>query len=148
MPAFTPVLLNLSFITATLLLAPMMSQPVYALAIAVFIGGVLQLAFQLPALRRIGMLPRVGLNPFVALSDEGVRRVLKQMLPATFAVSAAQISLIINTNIASHLADGSVSWLSYADRLMELPTGLLGVALGTILLPSLSKAHACDDQRE
>jgi putative peptidoglycan lipid II flippase len=94
------------------------------------------------------MLPRIGLNPFSALRDPGVRRVLKQMLPATFAVSVAQISLIINTNIASHLADGSVSWLSYADRLMELPTGLLGVALGTILLPSLSKAHACGDQKE
>ncbi|MFM8467279.1 MAG: murein biosynthesis integral membrane protein MurJ [Oxalobacteraceae bacterium] len=147
-PAFTPVLLNLSFIAAAMLLAPLMSQPVYALAIAVFIGGVLQLAFQLPALRKIGMLPRISMNPLIALSDEGVRRVLKQMLPATFAVSAAQISLIINTNIASHLADGSVSWLSYADRLMELPTGLLGVALGTILLPNLSKAHASGDQRE
>ncbi len=141
-PAFTPVLLNLTFIAASLFLAPHMSQPVFALAIAVFIGGLLQLSMQVPALRKIGMLPRIGMNPFVALSDAGVRRVLKQMLPATFAVSAAQISLIINTNIASHLADGSVSWLSYADRLMELPTGLLGVALGTILLPSLSKANA------
>jgi putative peptidoglycan lipid II flippase len=121
---------------------------VFALAIAVIIGGVLQLGLQLPALRKIGMLPRISLNPFEILSDEGVRRVLKQMLPATFAVSAAQISLIINTNIASHLADGSVSWLSYADRLMELPTGLLGVALGTILLPSLSQANASGDQRE
>lgn len=147
-PAFTPVLLNLAFIAAALFLAPWLSQPVYALAIAVLIGGVLQLGFQIPALRRIGMLPRIGLNPLAALRDEGVRRVLRQMLPATFAVSAAQISLIINTNIASHLADGSVSWLSYADRLMELPTGLLGVALGTILLPSLSKAHAVGDAAE
>ena len=147
-PAFTPVLLNLSFIAASLFLAPHLAEPVYALAIAVFVGGVLQLAFQIPALRKIGMLPRLGLNPFSALRDPGVKRVLKQMLPATFAVSVAQISLIINTNIASHLADGSVSWLSYADRLMELPTGLLGVALGTILLPSLSKAHACGDQQE
>lgn len=147
-PAFTPVLLNLAFIAGALFLAPWLSQPVYALAIAVVVGGVLQLAFQIPALRRIGMLPRIGLNPFAALRDDGVRRVLRQMLPATFAVSAAQISLIINTNIASHLADGSVSWLSYADRLMELPTGLLGVALGTILLPSLSKAHAVGDSAE
>lgn len=147
-PAFTPVLLNLSFITASLLLAPHLSEPVYALAIAVFVGGAIQLAFQIPALRKIGMLPRLGLNPVVALRDPGVKRVLRQMLPATFAVSVAQISLIINTNIASHLTDGSVSWLSYADRLMELPTGLLGVALGTILLPSLSKAHACGDQQE
>jgi len=99
-------------------------------------------------LRKIGMLPRIGMNPVAALRDPGVRRVLRQMLPATFAVSAAQISLIINTNIASHLPNGSVSWLSYADRLMELPTALLGVALGTILLPSLSKAHACGDNAE
>ncbi len=147
-PAFTPVLLNISFIVAALFLAPVLAQPVYALAIAVFIGGLLQLALQVPALRKIGMLPHIGKNPWRALQDEGVRRVLKQMLPATFAVSAAQISLVINTNIASHLADGSVSWLSYADRLMELPTGLLGVALGTILLPSLSKAHATGDSAE
>ncbi len=147
-PAFTPVLLNLSFIAGAIFLAPHLSQPVYALAIAVVIGGVLQLWFQVPALRKIGMLPRIGMNPVAALRDPGVRRVLRQMLPATFAVSAAQISLIINTNIASHLPDGSVSWLSYADRLMELPTALLGVALGTILLPSLSKAHACGDHSE
>ena len=147
-PAFTPVLLNLSFIGATLYLAPMLPEPVYALAFAVIIGGLLQLAIQLPALRKVSMLPRIGIHPVAALRDAGVRRVLKQMVPATFAVSAAQISLIINTNIASHLADGSVSWLSYADRLMELPTGLLGVALGTILLPSLSKAHAVGDQAE
>lgn len=147
-PAFTPVLLNLCFIAAALFLAPLLPQPVYALAIAVFIGGILQLAIQVPALRKHGMLPRIGRNPFHALRAPGVRRVLQQMLPATFAVSAAQISLIINTNIASHLADGSVSWLSYADRLMELPTGLLGVALGTILLPSLSKAHATGDTIE
>jgi len=147
-PAFTPVLLNVSFIAGALLLAPHLEQPIYALAIAVFVGGVLQVALQIPALRKIGMLPRLGLNPLLALRDPGVRRVLKQMLPATFAVSVAQISLIINTNIATHLADGSVSWLSYADRLMELPTGLLGVALGTILLPSLSKAHAAGDLKE
>jgi putative peptidoglycan lipid II flippase len=147
-PAFTPVLLNLSFIAGAIFLAPHLSQPVYALAIAVFIGGALQLWFQIPALRKIGVLPRIGLNPFAALKDPGVRRVLRQMVPATFAVSAAQISLIINTNIASHLPDGSVSWLSYADRLMELPTALLGVALGTILLPNLSKAHACGNDDE
>ena len=147
-PAFTPVLLNLSFIAAALFLAPLLKQPVYALAIAVIVGGVLQLAIQIPPLVKIGMLPRLSLNPRIALSDAGVRRVLRQMVPATFAVSVAQISLIVNTNIASHLQNGSVSWLSYADRLMELPTGLLGVALGTILLPSLAKAHADRDTAE
>jgi putative peptidoglycan lipid II flippase len=147
-PAFTPVLLNLSFISASLFVAPYMAQPVYALALAVVVGGILQVALQLPALRRVGMLPRIGANPFSALRDSGVRRVLKQMGPAIFAVSVAQISLIINTNIASRLEKGSVSWLSYADRLMEFPTALLGVALGTILLPSLAKAHATGDQTE
>lgn len=147
-PSFTPVLLNLSFIAASLLLAPHLSQPIYALAIAVFVGGVLQLAIQVPALRKIGMLPHVSLSLRTALGDPGLRRVLKKMVPATFAVSVAQISLIINTNIATHLEKGSVSWLSYADRLMEFPTALLGVALGTILLPSLSKAHADGDATE
>jgi putative peptidoglycan lipid II flippase len=141
-PAFTPVLLNLSFIAASLFVAPHMVQPVYALAIAVFVGGVLQMAIQVPALLKIGMLPHIAINPRFAFTDPGVRRVLRQMVPATFAVSIAQISLIINTNIASRLENGSVSWLSYADRLMEFPTALLGVALGTVLLPSLAKANS------
>lgn len=147
-PAFTPVLLNLSFIAASLFLAPYLEQPIYALALAVVVGGILQMAIQIPALLKIGMLPRIAFNPRFALKDPGARRVVKQMIPATFAVSVAQISLIINTNIASHLENGSVSWLSYADRLMELPTGLLGVALGTILLPSLSRAHSNGDTME
>ena len=147
-PAFTPVLLNLAFIAASLFVAPYLSEPIYALALAVVVGGVLQLAIQIPALRRIGMLPRIGLNLRAALNDAGVRRVLRQMGPAVFGVSVAQISLIINTNIASHLQAGSVSWLGYADRLMEFPTALLGVALGTVLLPSLSRAHATGDQQE
>lgn len=147
-PAFTPVLLNFSFIAAALLVAPQVAQPVYVLAWAVLVGGVLQVAIQLPALMKLSMLPRISFRLGTALSHAGVRRVLRQMLPATFAVSVAQVSLIINSNIASHLAHGSVSWLSYADRLMELPTGLLGVALGTILLPSLSKAHADADHAE
>jgi putative peptidoglycan lipid II flippase len=147
-PAVTPTLLNLSLIAAALFLAPSLKQPIYALAIAVFVGGALQLAIQIPALIKIGMLPRVTLNPLFALNDPGVRRVLQKMGPAIFAVSAAQISIMINTNIASHLEQGSVSWLTYADRLMEFPTALLGVALGTILLPSLSKAHSEDDKAE
>ncbi len=141
-PAFTPVLLNLSFIVSSLLVAPHLETPVLALAVGVIVGGVAQLAFQLPALARIGMLPRIGLRVGAALADPGVRRVLRQMVPATFAVSIAQISLIINTNIASRLPCGSVSWITYADRLMEFPTALLGVALGTVLLPNLSLANA------
>jgi putative peptidoglycan lipid II flippase len=137
-PAFTPVLLNVSFIVFALWASPFFDPPVLALAWAVFVGGVLQLAFQIPFLLRLGLLPR--LKP--KLSDEGVRRVLRLMAPAVFGVSIGQVSLVINNVFASFLATGSVSWLYYADRLMEFPAGLLGVALGTILLPSLSKHHA------
>jgi putative peptidoglycan lipid II flippase len=139
-PAFTPTLLNLSFIFCALVLAPYFQPPVLVLAWAVLAGGVLQLAFQLPYLARIGMLPR----PRMGFSDPGVRRILGLMGPAVFGVSIAQVSLLINTIFASFLADGSVSWLYYADRLMEFPTGMLGVALGTILLPSLSKYYSSD----
>ncbi|MGI4814469.1 MAG: murein biosynthesis integral membrane protein MurJ [Janthinobacterium lividum] len=148
LPAFAPVLLNVSFIVASIFVAPRLAHPIYAMAYAVIAGGVLQLAIQVPALRRYGILPRIGLNPFKALAHEGVKRVLMKMLPATFAVSVSQLSLIVNTNIASRLAPGSVSWLAYADRLMEFPTALLGIALGTILLPSLSKAHSDADPAE
>ena len=142
LPAFTPVLLNLSFILCAWLLAPHMNPPVLALAIAVIVGGAAQLAIQIPALRRIGMLPRIRWNLRLAMADPAVRQILKLMLPATLAVSVAQISLIINTQIASWQGAGAVSWLSFADRLMEFPTALLGVALGTVLVPSLSKANA------
>ena len=138
LPAFTPVLLNLSFIGMALFAAPWFDPPVLALAWAVLLGGALQLAIQLPALAKIGMLPRF--DP--VWRDEGVQRVLKLMAPAVLGVSVAQISLLINTVFASFLESGSVSWLYYADRLMEFPAGLLGAALGTILLPSLSKSHA------
>ena len=137
-PAFTPVWLNVAFITAALLVVPYFGGSIKALAWAVFVGGILQLLYQIPYLLKIGLIPRFDLN----LHDEGVWRILKLMGPAIFGVSIAQISLLINTNVASHLATGSVSWLYYADRLMEFPTGVLGVALGTILLPSLSKSVA------
>jgi putative peptidoglycan lipid II flippase len=139
-PAFTPTLLNLSFIFCALVLAPYFRPPVLVLAWAVLLGGILQLALQLPYLARIGMLPRLRLD----FSDPGVRRILKLMGPAVFGVSIAQVSLLINTIFASFLANGSVSWLYYADRLMEFPSGMLGVALGTILLPSLSKYYSSD----
>ncbi|MDR1889499.1 MAG: murein biosynthesis integral membrane protein MurJ [Zoogloeaceae bacterium] len=142
LPAFTPVLLNVSFILMALFAAPYFDPPVLALGVAVFIGGFLQLALQLPALVNIGMLPRPSFNLSRAWRDEGVRRILKLMAPATLGVSVSQISLLINTIFASLLVSGSVSWLYYADRLMEFPAGMLGVALGTILLPSLSKSHA------
>jgi putative peptidoglycan lipid II flippase len=143
-PAFTPVLLNVSFIAAAAFFAERFDPPVLALAWAVFVGGVLQLAWQLPFLARLRMLPRWRLD----LSHPGVRRILKLMAPAAFGVSISQISLLINTIFASFLVSGSVSWLYYADRLMEFPAGVLGAALGTILLPSLSKYHAQANAQE
>ncbi|MCS6945428.1 MAG: murein biosynthesis integral membrane protein MurJ [Sutterellaceae bacterium] len=140
-PAATPVLLNLSFIAAALWAAPHFDPPILALAAAVVVGGALQLALQLPALAAIGMLPRLG-GVLQAFRDPGVHRILRLMLPAVLAVSVAQLSIIINTNIASRLSTGSVTWLAFADRLMEFPTALLGVALGTVLLPNLSAAYA------
>ena len=151
-PAATPVLLNVSMIAAAAFLAPQFErwgiQPIYALAGGVLLGGVLQLGVQLPALRKLGLLPRIGLSwgaVRAAWQHPGTRRITTLMLPALLGVSVAQISLIINTLIASHLQAGSVSWLTYADRLMEFPTALLGVALGVVLLPQLSAARAADD---
>ena len=148
LPAFTPVLLNVVFIVMALFAAPYFDPPVLALAWAVFLGGVVQLAVQIPALRRVAMLPRPSLNWQAAWQDPGVRRILALMGPAVLGVSVSQISLLINTIFASFLKTGSVSWLYYADRLMEFPSGMLGAALGTILLPSLSRYHASANHRE
>jgi len=143
-PAITPALLNVCFIVAALGFADHFDPPVLALAWAVFAGGVLQLVFQIPFLSRLGLMPRWRFD----YRHPGVQRVLKLMAPAVFGVSVAQISLLINTIFASFLPTGSVSWLYYADRLMEFPAGMLGVALGTILLPSLSKYHASGEEAE
>ncbi|MBS0847657.1 murein biosynthesis integral membrane protein MurJ [Citrobacter sp. JGM124] len=140
-PAFAPTLLNISMIIFALLVAPHMNPPILALAWAVTVGGVLQLAYQLPYLKKIGML----VLPRINFRDSGSLRVVKQMGPAIVGVSVSQISLIINTIFASFLASGSVSWMYYADRLMEFPAGVLGVALGTILLPSLAKTYSAGD---
>ncbi|WP_397475236.1 murein biosynthesis integral membrane protein MurJ [Pusillimonas sp.] len=144
-PAFTPVLLNLSMIGACLFLTPYFEVPIYALAAGVMLGGVAQLAMQWVALSRLGLRPRLTPQARQAWRDSRVRRVARLMIPATLGVSVAQISLLINTNIATWLEAGSVTWLSFADRLMEFPTALLGIALGTVLLPSLSAAHARQD---
>jgi putative peptidoglycan lipid II flippase len=144
LPAFTPVLLNVAMILAAAFAAPYFDPPILALAWGAFIGGIMQLTLQWLGLKRLGMLPRWDWAP----RDEGVRRILKLMAPAAIGVSVAQVSLLINTIFASFLETGSVSWLYYADRLMEFPTGMLGVALGTILLPSLAKHHADNDLGE
>ncbi|GAA0748516.1 murein biosynthesis integral membrane protein MurJ [Ideonella azotifigens] len=152
LPAATPVLLNVAMIGCSLGLTPVLRshdiQPIHALSAGVLLGGVLQLAVQIPALARIGALPRIGVLPGALLAawrHPGVHRVLKQMAPALLGVSVAQASLLINTQIASHLRPGAVSWLVYADRLMEFPTALLGVALGVVLIPGLSALRARGD---
>jgi putative peptidoglycan lipid II flippase len=136
-PALTPSLLNIALIGAGLFAAPYFERPVLALGWGVFLGGILQLLLQVRPLMRIKMLPRPKFDP----AYPGVRRILALMAPAVLGVSVAQLSLLINKMIASFLPTGSVSWIYYADRLMEFPLGLLGAALGTILLPSLSKLH-------
>jgi putative peptidoglycan lipid II flippase len=143
-PAITPALLNVAFIVGAAFFAGHFEPPILVLAWAVFAGGLMQLAFQVPFLLRLGLLPRWRLD----FSHPGLRRVLLLMLPAAFGVSVSQVSLVLNQIFASFLPTGSVSWLYYADRLMELPAGVLGVAVGTILLPSLSKYHAAANTTE
>ncbi|HZY20389.1 MAG TPA: murein biosynthesis integral membrane protein MurJ [Ramlibacter sp.] len=153
-PAATPVLLNLAMIVAAWVGAPWFQsigvEPIYAMAAGVMLGGVLQLAVQVPVLRRLGLLPRIGLTWSrlrLAWHDQGVRHIVSMMGPALLGVSVAQISLLINTQIASHLPSGSVTWLFYADRLMEFPTAMLGVALGVVLMPQLAAARGAGDAK-
>ena len=151
-PAATPVLLNIAMIAAAWWGAPYLQahgiEPIYALGAGVMAGGALQLAVQVPALLHLGLLPNIRFNWAAvksAAAEPGARRIAKLMVPALLGVSVAQISLLINTQIASHLAPGSVSWLTYADRLMEFPTAMLGVAIGVVLTPQLAAARAADD---
>lgn len=136
--AFTPVLLNISMIAATIWLAPELATPITALAWGVFAAGVIQLLFQIPFLKHLSLLPR----PTINFKDPGVRRVLKLMVPALFGVSVGQVNLLVDTLFASLLMVGSVSWLYYSDRLMEFPLGVFGVAISTVILPHLSRHHA------
>ena len=137
-PAFTPVLLNASLITAALWGVQFFADPVFALAWGVFVAGASQLLFQLPFLAQLQLLPR----PKVDTKDEGVRRILTLMIPALFGVSVSQINLLLDTVLASFLPTGSVSWLYYSDRLVELPLGVFAIAVSTVILPSLSRKHA------
>ncbi|NNF51258.1 MAG: murein biosynthesis integral membrane protein MurJ [Gammaproteobacteria bacterium] len=137
-PAFTPVLLNLSLIAAAVWAATWFAAPVEALAWGVLVAGVAQLLFQLPFLARIGLLP----TPRWGWRHEGVRKIMRLMLPALFGSSVAQINLIVDRIIASFLVTGSISWLYYSDRLMEFPLGVFAIALATIILPGLSTKHA------
>ena len=151
-PAATPVVLNVCMIASAWLGAPWLAaqgiEPIYSLAVGVMAGGVLQLAIQIPALRQLGLLPHISVSPKhirAAWQDAGTRKILAMMGPALLGVGVAQLSLVINTQIASHLTPGSVSWISYADRLMEFPIALLGVALGVVLMPQLAAAKAASD---
>lgn len=137
-PALTPILLNLSLIAAALLLSARMQVPVMALAWGVLAAGVAQLLLQVPALWRLGLMPR----PRWGWKHSGVRRILKLMIPTLFGSSVAQVNLLFDSIIATFLMTGSVSWLYYSDRLLEFPLGVFGVALATVILPSLSHKHA------
>lgn len=137
-PAFSPVLLNIVMIVFAAFVAPYYERPGMALAAGVFAAGVIQLAFMVPSLRRIRLLPR----PRWGAQHPGVRRILGLMVPAIFGSSVAQLSILLDTLIASFLVTGSISWLYYADRLMEFPLGIFGIALATVILPNLSRQHA------
>ena len=141
-PAFSPVLLNVAMIAGAWWLTPYMAEPIMALGWAVVIAGVLQLAIQIPELWKKKLL----IPPKIDFKHEGVERILKLMLPALFGVSVTQINLLLNTIWASFMQDGSVTWLYSAERMTELPLGLIGVAIGTVILPSLSARHAEQDQ--
>src|SRR3990167_7632287 len=141
--AFTPVFLNLTMISAAIWLSPQFAKPIIGLAWGVLIAGVIQLAFQLPFLRQLHLLPR----PTINFRDVGVTRVLKLMVPALFGVSVGQVNLLVDTLFASLLMIGSVSWLYYSDRLMEFPLGVFGIAISTVILPHLSRHHASQSER-
>jgi putative peptidoglycan lipid II flippase len=141
-PAFSPVLLNITMIAGAWWLTPYMAEPIMALGWAVVVAGILQLVIQIPELWRKNLL----IPPKVDFKHEGVDRIMKLMLPALFGVSVTQINLLLNTIWASFMQDGSVSWLYSAERMTELPLGLIGVAIGTVILPSLSARHAEQDQ--
>src|SRR6056297_3549198 len=137
-PAFTPVFLNLVLIAAALWLSPRFEQPVIGVAVGVLVAGVVQLAFQLPFLRALRLVPR----PRWGWSHPGVRQIGRLMLPALLGSSVAQINLIVDRVIASFLVTGSISWLYYSDRLLEFPLGIFAIALATVILPGLSQRHA------
>ncbi len=143
-PAFTPVLLNVVLIGAAVVVSPLMDPPVLALAWGVMAAGAVQFVFQLPYLKRLQLL----VQPRWGWKDEGVRRILRLMIPALFGVSVGQINLLLDTVLASFLKDGSVSWLYYSDRLMEMPLGVFGVAIATVILPTLSRKHATQSAGE
>lgn len=143
-PAATPVLLNICLISAAIWASPYFEKPVMALAWGVMAAGIVQLLFQLPFLYQLRLLP----YPKANWKDSGVRRILKLMAPAIFGVSVSQINLLLDTVLASLLPLGSVTWLYFSDRLAELPLGVFGIAVATVILPSLSRQHSADKPQQ
>ncbi|MDY3124833.1 MAG: murein biosynthesis integral membrane protein MurJ [[Actinobacillus] rossii] len=135
--SFSPVLLNVAMIATALFLAPRLDSPDLALAIGIFLGGLLQFLFQIPFLKKAGLL----VKPKWAWNDAGVKKIRTLMIPALFGVSVSQINLLLDTFIASFLMTGSISWLYYSDRLLEFPLGLFGIAISTVILPTLARQH-------
>jgi putative peptidoglycan lipid II flippase len=147
--AATPILLNLCLIATVWLVVPRTTNVAIALGGGVLIAGIVQLAFQFPFLRQVRRVPRPRLRATTQderVGGEGVSQVFRLMLPAVFGVSIAQINLLVNTVLASFLVTGSVSWLYYSDRLMEFPLGVFGIALATVILPTLSRQVASSEQ--
>ncbi len=144
LPALAPALLNVALITAALFFREYFDPPVLVLAWAVFVGGLSQFLLQIPTLWRLKRLPR----PRFSLAHRGVRQILKLMLPTLLGSSAGQINILVNTALASTLVSGSITWLYYSDRLVELPVALIGVALGVVILPRLSSLKAQADNRQ
>ena len=142
--AFSPVLLNVSIIGAAIYISPQVSDPAYALAWGVFLGGLTQFLFQIPFLIKAGVL----VKPKWAWQATGVVKIRKLIIPALFGVSVTQINLLLDTVIASVLVTGSISWLYYADRLLEFPLGLFGIGIATVILPSLSSLHVRKNNNE
>lgn len=142
--SFSPVLLNIAMIATALFLAPQMDSPDLALAIGIFLGGLLQFVFQIPFLKKAGLL----VKPKWAWNDEGVKKIRTLMIPALFGVSVSQINLLLDTFIASFLMTGSISWLYYSDRLLEFPLGLFGIAISTVILPTLARQYVNRNEDE
>jgi len=137
-PAFTQVIMNAVMIFFAVVLAANAANPGRVLAIGVFVSGVLQVLFQLPAVARLGLLSVPRWRP----RADGVRKIGRLMVPGILGSSMAQVSLLLDTIIASFLMSGSISWLYFADRLMEFPLGVFSIALATVILPGLSAHHA------
>lgn len=143
-PAATPILLNVSLIASMFFLRDSFDIPIKSLAIGVLIAGIAQLLIQIPALLKLGLFPNFKLG----YKDKEVKKVMNLMVPTLFGSSIAQINLLIDTIIATHLITGSVTFLYYSERLLEFPLGIFAIAISTVILPTLSTQFAKNKQKE